>query len=330
MGDIGGGNLPRRIAEEADGLAFPPHATAGHDFNLVTRREVETVIDTVETAYQRVEYDDAATKSVRVEEGEATLTGQGVGDSALLVNTFAPACADDIEYAVGLSAAAEARSSGLEDVLLVDAHNCNDGLEGDDLGHVVPGSKRSFDMIDGARRVGELLDRASRGPLQVGVAWDETDWEPEDGIGPLGIRVAVFETQDQQTAYVLVDGNNMDPGVRGAVLDGVEGVDRLEVMTTDTHVVNTVEAENQVGGAVDVEELVASVQDVVDDAVADLEPVEVGMATETAEVTVFGNDRTEMLASTANAAVSLGAPLAGAIIFSALAISVLIFAVTSL
>jgi len=343
MGDIGGGNLPRRIAQEADGLAFPPHATAGHDFNLVTRREVETVVDTVETASRRIEYDDAATKSVQVGEGEATLTGQAIGDSALLVNTFAPACADDVEYAVGLSAAAEARAAGLEDVLLVDAHNCNDGLEGEDLGHVVPGSRRSFDMINGAGRVGELLDRAARGPLRAGVAWDETDWEAEDGIGPLGIRVAVFEVLDsdgsdarrtppqsdavdgQQTAYVLVDGNNMEPGVREALLDGVEDVDRVAVMTTDTHVVNTVEAENQVGDAIDVEELVAAVQDVVDDAVDDLEPVEVGMATETAEVTVFGNDRTEMLASTANAAISMGAPLAAAIILASLAVSALLF-----
>jgi putative membrane protein len=327
MGDIGGGNLPRRVAEEAEGLAFPPHATAGHDFNLVTRREVETVVDTVETAYRRIEYDDAATKSVRLDEGEATLTGQAIGDAALLVNTFAPARADDVEYAVGLSAAAEARAGGLEDVLLVDAHNCNDGLDGEDLGHVVPGSERSFDMIHGAGRVGERLGQAPQGPLQVGVAWDETDWDPADGVGPLGIRVAVFAVDGQHTAYVLVDGNNMEPGVRETLLDGVSGVDRVTVMTTDTHVVNTVEAENQVGDEIDVAALVTDVQGLVDDAVADLEPVEVGMATETADVTVFGNDRTEMLASTANAAISMGAPLAAAIIFASLAVSALLFVV---
>jgi putative membrane protein len=54
------------------------------------------------------------------------------------------------------------------------------------------------------------------------------------------------------------------------------------------------------------------------------------MESETAEVTVFGNDRTEMLASTANAAVSMGAPLAGAIITAALAVSALIFLVAGI
>jgi putative membrane protein len=253
-----------------------------------------------------------------------------------------------VEYAVGLSAAAEARTSGLEDVMLVDAHNCNDGLDSEELGHVVPGSERSFDMIDGAGTVGEHLARASRGPLRVGVAHDETDWTPEDGIGPLGVRVAVFEVLDsgesrarqtarqsdgmegQRTAYVLVDGNNMEPGVRGTVIDAIEGVDRVEVMTTDTHVVNTVEAENQVGDETDPAALAALVADLVAEAVDDLEPVEVGMASETARVTVFGNDRTEMLASTANAAISMGAPLAAAIIFASLAVSALIFLVASL
>ncbi len=68
MGEIGGGNLPRRVAESADGLAFPPHATAGHDFNLVTEREVDTILSTAETAYQNLEYDDQATAGLRVTE----------------------------------------------------------------------------------------------------------------------------------------------------------------------------------------------------------------------------------------------------------------------
>jgi len=327
MGEIGGGNLPKRVAAAADGLAFPPHATAGHDFNLVTEREVDTLLSTAETAYQRIEYTDQATRGYRLQEGEATLTGQAFGDDALLVNTYAPGCADDVDYAVGLSAMAEARTSGLDDVLLVDAHNCNDGLEGDDLGHVVPGSQRSFDMIHGAGKLGKLLTAAETGSLSCGVAWDPTPWDPTDGIGPLGIRACVFEVDGHRTAYVLVDGNNMEPGLREQIADAVDDVDVLEVMTSDTHIVNTVEAENQVGQAIPPEDVVAIIDDLIRQAVADLEPVEAGMASEQAEVTVFGNDRTETLASTANAMVSLGGALAAAFILAVMAVSVLIFLV---
>ncbi|MFB6222810.1 MAG: DUF2070 family protein [Haloarcula sp.] len=328
MGEIGGGNLPKRVAESADGLAFPPHATAGHDFNLVTEREVDTILSTAETAYQNLEYDDSATAGHRVTEGEATLTGQAFGSDALIVNTYAPGCADDVEYAVGLSAMSEARVDGLDNVLLVDAHNCNDGLEGEDLGHVVPGSERSFDMLHGAGKLGSLLTDSETGHLRCGVAWDETPWEPEEGIGPLGIRVCVFEVDGQRTAYVLIDGNNMEPGLRERIIDAVDGVDTIEVMTSDTHIVNTVEAENQVGQAIPEKELITLIDDLVGRAVADLEPVEAGMASEQATVTVFGNDRTETLASTANAMVSMGGALAVAFILAVMTLSVLIFLLT--
>ncbi|MDG5778832.1 DUF2070 family protein [Haloarculaceae archaeon H-GB2-1] len=334
MGEIGGGNLPVRVAEQADGLAFPPHATAGHDFNLVTEREVDTICETANDAFEKLEYSTEATVGHTLSEGDATLTGQAFGDSAFLVNTFSPGFADDVEYAVGLSAISEARSDGFDDVMLADAHNCNNGLEGDDLGHVVPGSPRSFDLIYGAGELAEVLRDADRDRLELGVAWDETQWEPRDGIGPLGIRVAVTDVAGHRTAYVLVDGNNMDPGLRDRIVDELTAredpsqVDLAEVMTTDTHIVNTVEAENQVGQAIDHDDLLALIADLTERAIADLEPVEVGMASETAEVTVFGNDRTETLASTANAVISLGGALAGAFILAVFTVSILLFFLT--
>jgi len=324
MGDIGGGNLPVRLAGATDALSFAPHATAGHDFNLVTEREVDTVCETVEQAADDIEYTDTATKCVRISEGDATLTGHAIGEDALIVNTFSPACTDDIEYAVGLTAASEARSAGLEDVLLVDAHNCNDGLDGGDLGHVVPGSRHSFDLIHGANRLGERLTELDQQPLRMGTAWDRTPWEPVDGIGPLGIRVSVLDA-GHRTAYVLIDGNNMEPGLREKIISGIEGVDAVEVMTSDTHVVNTVEAENQVGEGTPDDELVELINSLVGEALDDVEPVEAGMATERAEVTVFGNDRTETLASHANVMVPMATGLAVAFLFAVFSLSALLF-----
>ena len=330
MGEIGGGNLPQRVAESAEGLAFPPHATAGHDFNLVTEREVERLIDAADRAHRRIDYADGATRSERVGAGEAKILGQAFGGDGLLVNTFSPGFADDVEYGVGLTAATEARTSGLDDVLLVDAHNCNNGLDGPDLGHVTPGSERSFDMINAAGEAGGRLGDAPEGSLSLGTAWEETDWEPAEGIGPLGIRVAVTAVDGQETAYVLVDGNNMEPWLRDRTVDELTdaGFDNAEVMTTDTHIVNTVEADNQVGAEIGHAEFIGKVTEIAESARNDVEPVEAGMATERAEVTVFGNDRTETLASHANAVVSLGGAFALAVSLAVVAISVLLFFVT--
>ena len=328
MGEIGGGNFPERVAADSPGVVFPPHATAGHDFNLVTEREVDTILDAASRAADQITYDTAATRSVRVTSGEVSMLGQAFDDDGLLTATYAPGFADDIEYGVGLSAAAEARTSGLDDVILIDAHNSNDGLDGPDLGHVTPGSARAFDMIEAAGIAGRRLSTADRGALELGVAADETPWTPAEGIGPLGIRVAVVDVDGQETAYVLVDGNNMEPGLRGELIDAItaEGpVDEAEILTTDTHIVNSVEADNQVGAALPWDRLEALVCDLVDEARADREPVEAGAATERATVTVFGNDRTETLASHANAVVAMGGAFGVSITLAAVAVSILIF-----
>jgi putative membrane protein len=329
MGEIGGGNLPERVARSTEGLAFPPHATAGHDFNLVTEREVDPILDAVDRAEERLRFDDGATPGVRVERGEASLLGQRFGGCALLVSTFAPGAADDVQFGAGMPARLAARATGLDDVLLVDAHNCNVGLDVDEIPHVAPGSERAFDLLDAAEEVGgRLVDRDTDG-LSLGVAWSRTDWEPSEGVGPLGVRVAVTDVAGVTTAYVLVDGNNMVPGLRRRIVDRVgERVDHAEVMTTDTHIVTTVEADNQVGEKIDSDRLVDLIDDLTAEALDDREPVEAGAATERARVTVFGNDRTETLASHANAVVSIGGALAAAVVVAAVAVSVLLFFLT--
>ena len=387
MGEIGGGNLPERIATEAEGLAFPPHATAGHDFNLVTEREVDTVLDSAARAAADIEYGDRATAGKRSRSGEVTMLGQRFDDDVLLTSTYAPNFADDVDYAVGLAASGEARANGAERVMLIDAHNSNDGLETGDLGHIVPGSQRSFDLMRAVGAVtGDLRDAPESAP-KLGVAWDRTPWGPREGIGPLGVRVGVCEIAGERTAYVLVDGNNMEPGLRDRIVsrlggsavsepesepspgpgpdpesgpgservataanggvapertapdgsggrrgsdtsgDGGSGgiVDIAEVMTTDTHIVNTVDSINQVGAALPAHELLDLIENLTIEATRDLEPVEVGMNTENARVTVFGNDRTETLASHANAMIAMGGAFALAVIAAVMAISVLIF-----
>ncbi|MFB6103508.1 MAG: DUF2070 family protein [Halobacteriaceae archaeon] len=326
MGEIGGGNLPRRVAEISDGVGFPPHATAGHDFNLVSRAEVETLVAAANRAHDAVTYHRTATPSVVTSVGDATITGQRFGEDALLVTSYAPGFADDVEYGVGLAATAEARAAGLEDVLLVDAHNSNNGLEGEDLGHVSTGSPRAVDTLAAANEAGTALAAAATDDLSMGVAWTPTEWTPGEGIGPLGVRVAVTEVGDDRTAYVLIDGNNMVPGLRDRLLDALEAVDHAEIMTTDTHVVNTVQSTNQVGEAIDHAALESVVTDLVADAIDDVEPVEAGVGTANAEVTVFGTDRTETLASHANAVVAMGGGLAVALGLLALVVTTIILA----
>ena len=325
MGTIGGGNLPESLARDTVGMAFTPHATAGHDFNLTTAREVDSILSVVKRAIEDVELYESATMSVRSRVGEAEIVGQMFGDSAMLIVTYSPGCADDIDYAVGLSTMAEARGQGLRNVMLIDAHNCNNGTRGGEIGHVTPGSQRSFDLFEAAKEVSKKLVQEDQNSFELGVAWDKTKWGLEEGMGPLGIRVAVIKSGDQETAYVQIDGNNMDPGLRDRIVEENELVDEIEIITTDTHIVNTIDAVNQVGQRIPHNELIGKIQELIKEAKEDYESVVAGMASRKTTVTVFGNDMTETLASHANAMISMGGALTAAMIIATVSISILLF-----
>ena len=58
-------------------------------------------------------------------------------------------------------------------------------------------------------------------------------------MGPGGITAIVVQVENQKTAYIVIDGNNMIPGLREKILDALAtlGFDASEVFTTDTHAV---------------------------------------------------------------------------------------------
>ena len=85
-------------------------------------------------------------------------------------------------------------------------------------------------------------------PFKIGVSHLILPYSREQGFGDLGIQVIVTEVDNQRTAYILIDGNNMAAGVREKLLDPIlTVVDHAEVMTTDSHVVNTITGKNPVG-----------------------------------------------------------------------------------
>ncbi|MDY7083201.1 MAG: DUF2070 family protein, partial [Halobacteria archaeon] len=259
-----------------------------------------------EDAAAKIEYEAEATGSKRIKVGETKMLGQRFGDSVLLVTTCSPHSCDDIRFGVGMNAMAEARINGAEETMLVDAHNC---CAPESAGEMTAG-----------------LFEEKTDEIRLGVAHTETEWDIEDGMGPLGVRVGVIEVEGQKTAYITVDGNNMVPILRNEILKEIEPlIDGAEVMTTDTHVVNRVESHNMIGENIDHGELKGLIAELVEEAIDDLEPVEAGMGSEKARITVFGNDRIERLASTTSAVAAVGGALAVMITVVAILLSVIVF-----
>lgn len=321
VGEIGGGNLPGRITENFEGLVFVPHGPAYHDFNLVSADEMPKVISAAKKALNNVRYTDLGTKSVRLKKGNTTILGQRFGESILLTSSQCPAPTEDIEFAVGLMAIAEARVKGAKYAALIDAHNCTEPY----ANVINPGSHTSYDIIKASSEATERLLENKNSRIMIGVSKRNAMHSPDKGMGTLGIRVAVVEVLGQKSAYALIDGNNMVLGLRDAIIKALP-VDEAEVMTTDTHVANFI-GNNFIGARIDHAELINTIREMTEEAIEDLEPVQAGMATEFAEdVIVFGSHRTAQLASTVNAIISMGGALAISIIIAALALAIFVFA----
>ena len=103
-------------------------------------------------------------------------------------------------------------------------------------------------------------------------------------------------------------------------------VDHAEVMTTDSHVVNTITGKNPVGMHVPVSEFIPSVMQAVQAAIDDLAPAESAAGTAQCEhIVVFGSNRISQLASTVNAMLVFVAPLSLAMLLLAFLLSLVAY-----
>jgi putative membrane protein len=105
------------------------------------------------------------------------------------------------------------------------------------------------------------------------------DFTKEQGVGQSGVKVMIIEVGKQKTAYILLDANNMVLGYREKILDAVKalGVDEAEVMTTDTHYVNTLSGGHNPIGSKMQNEILEEILKCTKIALDDLEPVKVAM-----------------------------------------------------
>jgi putative membrane protein len=275
VGNIGGGNMPTVLAKSMDPFTMVSHGPSTHDFNPVSSKEICKIKNVVEKSLENMEYSPLASQFTQVEHEDAKLGAQYFGNNLLLLATFAPMGFDDIDFGVGLALIKAAQGhTKAENVILVDCHNSFKG----ESGRVLPGNPEVFHLIDAV----EKLEKPSESELKMGCANDTIpELGKRSGIGQSGVKIMVLDVNGQKTAYILLDANNMVIGFRDEILTAVEklGLDNAEVMTTDTHFVNTLSGGHNPLGTRDRDIIVAKTVECVKNALDDLEPVLVGAET---------------------------------------------------
>ena len=324
MGEIGGGNLPKIIHDNFEEEILIAHGCATHDFNLVSESEINKVIDALRRSQQGLVYSAGAGKSGRTTIGSVQVMFQRFGDSVLLIPTRSPHRTEDVDFSNGMPIIAEGHR-WFPQVAVVDAHNCMTDLSSP----VLPATLTAIEYQKAAVGAMEACRAAPQFPFRIGVAHHTLPYSRDMGFGDLGIQVFVVDVEGQRTAYVLIDGNNMALGTREVLLEQIlRVVDAAEIMTTDSHVVNTITGKNPVGMNVPAQEFTPYVIHALNAAIENLAPAEAASSTAQCDhIVVFGSNRISQLASTVNAMLVFVAPLSLAMLLLAFLLSIIAYIV---
>jgi putative membrane protein len=274
-----------------------PLGILGHELDLASQAQNHKIIEQVINSAQFAASVEKATPFVRVTEGFVTASCQVFGKTAFLSFTLAPKTTEDLPQQLGRIVKEEEEKLGLECNVVVNAHNSiNDTVE----------IEASIDTLRDV--ASKCLKKAVSLPsyaFEVGASTVfPQEFTLKDGMGQGGITAVVVKVAEQQTAYVVIDGNNMISGLREEILSALKaaGFHESEVFTTDTHAVSALvlgrRGYHPVGEVIDHKTLIGHIQEVTKAAAANLETCNAGCLRLTVpKVRVIGKAQLESMST---------------------------------
>lgn len=137
-----------------------------------------------------------------------------------------------------------------------------------------------------------------------------------------------MEVGKQRVAYVVIDGNNLEAGMRERIMEALSPlVDESEIMTSDNHSVNLVmDGFNPVGVSVEglIGDVVGATKEALDSLVPCTAQVDVRMIP---SINVFGPGKVSEIVTTINSMISMGKGFTAVLVIAIIALCVLIFIV---
>ena len=321
LGDLGGSNMPTLLANKFDCFTMVAHGPSTHDFNPIAVSEIDKIENSIRKGLERIEYSENASKFIRYNSEKANIGVQFFNEGMVILSTFAPEAVDDIEFGVGLTMMAQSRNHcNVKDSVIVDCHNSFTA----ESGEVLPGNSEVFQLID----VIDLIEpEQEKYDIKIGCHSDNMDdLDKNEGVGESGIKTMIIEVGNQRTAYVLFDANNMEIGFRQEIIDAVSDleIDEIEVMTTDTHTVNTISRGYNPIGIVKRTEIIEYARESIIEAIKDIEKVEVGTGTNKIKnLNTFGPKNSTELISTISSVVAVSKIIAPVLLITSLFIAFL-------
>jgi len=306
FGNLGGSEFTHMISDTLSQggkrEVFVFHGTATHDFNPVTSDEAGKVIAACNRALARLRPLPAKLSHDTCRIGSVRASSMRIGDSAFLSYTRAPLTTEDINFGLGLALLEKAKKY-VKDACVVDEHNAETG----DISSVEVGSPIGFEMLDATEKL--LSSRGKPAPFLFGTASAKLSIGT---LGSNGLKLALFAQGKKLTALLLADSNSVTPEFRESLISLLSELGKEhgyacngEVMSTDTHQINTVQGVLHPLGVDDKGAVSGAVRKLFSTALEQLEPVKFAASSERFRIRVFGTGQSAEIASTINAVVAL-------------------------
>lgn len=297
FGTLGGSNLPAKISCFLKYPTFVMHSASGHESNPVSTEECLKIAYKLADNIDKMHaYCASGSECISCSGKHIDISAQYLGHSLLLV------CApkkptDDLDFNIADKIASTLESEYGTQVLFADAHSC---LE-------YGASSIYFDTEEGKEIIAlsetaALNAKRNSFPIKAGVGIKELT---ASDIGEKGIQALVIEIDKKKVCYLLFDGNNMRPDTHEKIRASLKGViESTEILTTDNHSVNiTMHGFNPVGTSnADFSSIAKSA---VQEAMDDLETVEVCTEAIPIRINVFGEKNIAKLTSSINSTMAL-------------------------
>ena len=303
FGDVGGSglmnNLRETLEKKYNAEVFVFHGAATHDINPVSKRISETVLAEIERNLRQMRFSRKGSHPVEITNLGNYMRAQKFGDTLLVSSSFSPEPTEDVDLGLGL-ALIKTGEKYHDHCIFVDAHNCFQ--KGDYA--IYPGDPKGYLLLKNIESISKSSFKEVSS-IKMGVASDNLKELPELPVGPGGLKVAVFETNGTKSAYILLDGNNLEKRLREEILESLSGlVDTAEVFTSDNHTVNVIRGGNN--PIPRNKKLLEKIRDCVKKALEDLQTVRVGYSEIIIkDLPVFGTHRTGEIVSLVEATVGL-------------------------
>ncbi len=238
FGMIGGGGiihyLSKKLKEKYNCPIFIFHGTVTHDFNPVNSKNKEEILNKIIKIIENGKYKKLKSNVYYTNEDDIYFLGIDLSDNLLFSVSYSPRPTDDVDLGIGLSVM-NLLKKYFKNSTYVDPHNCFEFGDNE----LDPGDERYYNLINYLKN----FKKKNKKSGNFGFSQIVNDELLKLGyIGNNGVCVFVGEIENKKFCYVLIDGNNMEKGLREKYINLIRdlGFDYVEILTSDDHSINNV------------------------------------------------------------------------------------------